>query len=127
MNFPLRIYGFFLVEFLKDVDREVNDHLPDGTFSQFSSEPRETISSAIGKGQAFVLWVAAQRQETIDYPYIPLRYPLGQIAEDVCEIFQPFHGLRSIEWDRGVNMEALYEGIKQVVHDYLKTKGISIT
>ena len=124
MNVSLRIFGTLLVEFLKDVDREVNDHLPDGTFSQFSSEPRETISSAIGKGQAFVLWCAAQKQVAIDYPYIPLRYPLGQIAEDLCEVFQPFHGLRAIEWDRGINMEAIYPGIQKVVHDYLQNKGI---
>lgn len=111
---------------LKELDEEVNDLLPDGTFSDYGGQEEETISSAMGKAQARILWGRKQagQEKDLSYPFIPLHNPLGQLAEDICEAFQPYHGLRSIEWDHGIDMEKLYAGIHEVVYNYLAAKGI---
>ena len=127
MSIPLRLFGSELVTFLKDIDILANNLVPDGAFSAFSGQPKETISSSMGKAQARIIWGwkhGEPHDPNYDYPLIPITCPLGQLSEDICEVFQPYHGLRSIEWDRGVDIQALYPGIKQIVIEYLAAKGI---
>jgi len=127
-NSPLKTVGHWLGEVLINLDEEVNDHLPGKTFSYFGGKPDETISSAMGKAQARILygWSKLPKWPAYDYPIIPLSSPLGQLADDICSIFEPFHSLKSIRWDSGIDMEKAYPGIQVVVSNYLKSKGVAV-
>ena len=125
LNRPLKVFGHWLGATLIELDKEVNDHMPQHTFSHFGGKRDETISSAMGKAQARILYGWSKTAWPIyDYPIIPLSSPLGQLADDLCEIFEPYHCLKHISWDSGVNMEEAYPGIKEVVNSYLKDKGV---
>ena len=115
----------WLGEALIALDEEVNDHMPGKTFSYFGGKPDETISSAMGKTQARILYNWSRTKwPSYDYPIIPLSSPLGQLAADICEVFEHYHCLKHISWDSGINMEERYPGIKAVVDKYLKDKGV---
>lgn len=125
MNF-LQSLGSVVGELAIRLDILVGNILPSKTFSGFSKIGPETISSKCGKEQAYILLKEWDRVSKNFYPMIPLHHPLGQLADDLCAVFEHYHCLKHISWNKGENIEKKYPGIKQVVSDYLKLQGINI-
>jgi hypothetical protein len=103
-------------------------------WSPFGGSKGETISSSFGEEEAVELYSMYQSHHTLTFPFIPLKYPLGQFFEDICTATQTvitmkkcIHGLQAIEWDgvNGKDLQIKYPGIKQVVEKYLISKGIN--
>jgi len=87
---------------------------PAGVFGQKG----ETISSALGKYEAIRRY---QNRNNNKYVFKwPLRYKLQEIESDICNIFQAYHGLKSIEWNNGICIEKKYPGIKNWVEEFIK-------
>ena len=123
MNFFVKI-GSYLGEAAINLDVFVGNFLPSKTFSGFSKIAPETISSKCGKEQAYVLLKKWDRVSKNFYPIIPLHHPLGQIADNLCIVFERYHCLKHITWDKGEDMIKKYPEIKLVRDAYLKLQGI---
>jgi hypothetical protein len=95
----------------------------DFLFSEFGGKASETISSTMGKVLAKDLWL--HRSEPGYDPSYPWKYPFGKFSNWLCSLIQPYHSLRSIEWNSGINIEKMYPGIKAMVEEYLKVKGVT--
>jgi hypothetical protein len=105
-------------------DIALGNALPVWAFSGFGHRGYETISSKCGKEQLYQLILMVAKDKSLSYPIIPLHHPLGQIADDLCMMFEPYHCLKHIQWDRGVDMEAIYPGCRKLRDRYLASKGI---
>ena len=107
------------------VDIGLGNALPQWMFSGFKKRDKnESISSALGKEQAVILYTEWDKRSKDYYPMIPLSHPLGQVATALCECFQHYHGLQSITWDKGVDIQKGRQGIKGLVEVYLKLHGV---
>lgn len=114
-------FGKFWIGF----DIALGNILPRNTFSGFAKrDPNETISSKMGKEQAVRLYLEWDGRSKTYYPFISLHHPLGQAATALCEACQRYHGLRSISWNRGVDIEKGRPGIRKKVQDYLDMHGV---
>lgn len=100
-------------------------------WSRWGGATNETISHTLGLEEAE--WLMVRYLKVGDAIFkiddIPINSCaiLGELSSDLCDIFQPWHALRSIHWDRK-NAQTLltkYPGIDKVVKDFLKSKGIT--
>ena len=116
------------------VDVQVNEAIGSAPlYSDNGGYPNQTISGSFGEVEAKELYAQYQAHHKLTFPFIPLRYPMGQFFEDICTAIQTvatgekcIHGLQSIDWDNvdGKDLQIKYPGIKQVVETYLKQEGV---
>jgi hypothetical protein len=96
-------------------------------WSDYGGEKGQTISSSLGAEEAEVLykaWVSGQDITKIDDIPIPMHHILGEFSSDLCDLFQRHHALRAIDWKYETEIVSKYPGIKGIVDDYLKAKGV---
>lgn len=94
-------------------------------WSSWGGWENSTISHTLGMEELSVLY----RQVHQGIPFSEIKdlkisfdHPLGEFSSDLCDIFQPWHALRSIRWTKKI--EKQFPGGKQLVYDFLKSKGI---
>lgn len=99
-------------------------------WSSWGGNKNETISHTLGLEEAERLWnlhkvfgnaVFGMEDIPIDKEHL-----LGEFSSDLCDFFQAWHALRSINWNR-TNAKMLcqkYPGIKELVAQFLEHKGV---
>ena len=109
----------------KEVDIFLGTVLTHHVFGGFDVNRARTISSMIGEEQAMVLYKCWDGRQKSFYPWVPLHHPFSQLAIDICEAIQKYHGLVSIEWRKVEKVaERDYPGIRAKVEKYLKLQGV---
>jgi len=98
-------------------------------WSDYGGNKRQTISSSLGAEEAEVLykeWKSGVDITKIEDIEIPSEHLLGEFSSDLCDLFQRYHALRSIDWKKPEEKKLTqkYPGIEGVVSNYLKSKGI---
>lgn len=99
-------------------------------WSEYGGNTNETISHTLGLEEAEKLWklrkVFGDAVFNIKDIQIDDEHLLGEFSSDLCDFFQKWHALRSINWDKR-NAKQLcqkYPGIKELVDRFLTIKGI---
>lgn len=99
-------------------------------WSEQGGKSNQTISHTLGLEEAKQLWVLyrAFGDAVFDMKDIPIEgeHLLGELSSDICDFFQKWHALRSINWAKD-NAKALQQrcvGIKELVERFLDYKGI---
>ncbi len=121
-----------ILRFLRDyLDKPVNWLLGwTGIWSSSGGDLHETISSTLGAEECENLYRLYKQgkplnqitEDEIQDPFT--EHPLEEFSSDLCNCFQKYHALRSIEWDKEPDLEVKYPGIRLVVAQYLEMKGI---
>jgi hypothetical protein len=88
--------------------------------SDYGGHVDETWSSAMGKALAVDLY--RHRFNPKYEPVIPRSHPVGKFFNFLCNLVQKNHSLKSIKWDEGHDLRAIFPGIEIVVKDYLNRK-----
>lgn len=94
-------------------------------WSHFGGKKNETISSTLGAEEAeqlYLLWIAKVPFEKIKDLEIPPEHIIGEFSSDLCDLFQRWHALRSIDWRKEKILKQKYPGIEEVVEQFLKEK-----
>ena len=100
-----------------------------------AEEEREIIRRQVEAAHDFIMSIEGKIPENPKYGgyftkfilEIPLNdHILGEPSSDLCDVVQPWHALRSIDWNKPQSKKVMakYSGIKEVVDDFLKAKGI---
>lgn len=100
-------------------------------WSKWGGATNETISHTLGLEEAE--WLMKRYLQVGDSIFeihdIPIHSEaiLGELSSDICDVFQPWHALRSINWNKpnAKSLMAKYPGIDAVVAEFLEHKGIT--
>lgn len=96
-------------------------------WSDFGGSKRETISSTLGIEEAIALyayWKKGGDLARLTDVEIEDKHLLGEFSSDLCDVFQDWHALRSINWKRHPELEKEYPGIRVLVDTFLESRGI---
>ena len=111
-------------------DRFVNwtiGRLP-SVWSDYGGRTGETISSTLGLEEAVRLWYLYQDMGDKVYGLTDIeiedKHLLGEFSSDLCDVFQKYHALQSINWKKNKKIMVQYPGIKALTGKFLAAKGI---
>ena len=106
-------------------------------WSRFGGNTNETISHTLGLEELLVLidevleglargLTEEQIFSSIGDIVIDRKMLIGEFSSDLCDIFQPWHALRSINWDKKNAQKILrqYPDSRSLVERFLLSKGI---
>ncbi len=106
-------------------------------WSRFGGKTNQTISHTLGLEELLVLidevLEGLARGLTEDQIFasigdlkIDRKMLIGEFSSDLCDVFQPWHALRSINWDKKNARKILsqYPDAKSLVVRFLRFKGI---
>lgn len=112
----------------------INNHW---LWSRYGGQTNETISHTLGLEELNVLiketlegmsrgLTEEQIFASIGDIKIDKRMLIGEFSSDLCDIFQSWHALRSIDWKRKNAQQILktYPDARNLVKRFLKSKGI---
>jgi hypothetical protein len=125
----LRAIGHYLGKSVIWFDRAVNWTVGrcSRLWSDYGGETNETISHTLGLEEAEALykcWLLGIPLARIKDVHIEDKHRLGEFSSDLCDLFQRYHALRSINWKKEPALQAKYPGIRDVVEYYLRSKGV---